>query len=875
MTGSHAPGAAPTRPPPLFEREVFLDDLRRLFLAATQGHGRVALVHGEAGIGKTALVRGFVQRHVKAPSRALFGACDALFTPRPLGPLHDIASHVGGALGTRLAGTAPREGIFGAVLEELRDPRGATVLVVEDVHWADEATLDLLKFVGRRIDRTRGLLVLTFRDEEAGPRHPVRFVLGDLPPESVLRLALPPLSEGAVAALAAAAGRRSDGLHAATGGNPFYVTEVLATDASGVPPTVRDAVLARAARLTPSARRVLELASAAPAPLARALIQEATPARLEDVEECLEAGVLVLAGDEVAFRHELARRAVLDSLPALERRRLHERLLRALLTRTPAAPAARLAHHAEGAGDAEAVLRFAVLAGDQATTVGAHREAAAHLDAALRHAARLPDEERARLLERRSYECYLTDQLAAALGAREEALGIWQALGSAEKAGGTLRWMSRLLWFLGRNAEARRHAEDAVVALEQLPPGRERAMAYSNRSQLHMLSGEVEEARDWGSRAIALARELGDQETEIHALNNVGTAELLAGIAAGQEKLEESLRLALAGGFQEHAARAFTNLASGNVAERRYEAGHRFLEDGIQYATDHDLDSWRLYMLAWRARFRLERGDWAGAAADATAVVEYHGASPVSLIPALAALGLVRARRGDPGAVAVLDRARELAWPTGEAQRIVPVAAARAERAWLSGDPATARTEAEAARAQAGSRSGWESGLIALWLWRGGAPAKTEGLPEPIALEMRGEWCAAAAAWEAIGCPYEAALARAEASDEVGLRAALAVLELLEAGPAVARVRARLQSLGLRVPRGPRRSTRESPAGLTAREQEVLRCLEDGLGNAAIADRLGVAQKTIDHHVSAVLGKLGVRSRGQAVAEARRRGLLP
>lgn len=245
----------------LLEREQYLSGLTLWLEAAVGGSGCIALVSGEAGIGKTSLLQEFSQRQRSA--RVLWGACDALFTPRPLAPLHDIARQTKGALLAALDSGATRDKIFGAALNELE--RGAASLVVfEDVHWADEATLDLLKFLGRRIQRTRTMLALTYRDDEVNARHPLRFVIGDFPRTSAHRVPLPPLSQPAAAQLARQAGRPLKDLYGITGGNPLFVTEALAGAADSVPVTVRDAVLTRAMRLSAVARDIAELVSVIP-----------------------------------------------------------------------------------------------------------------------------------------------------------------------------------------------------------------------------------------------------------------------------------------------------------------------------------------------------------------------------------------------------------------------------------------------------------------------------------------------------------------------------------------------------------------------------------------------------------------------------------
>jgi DNA-binding CsgD family transcriptional regulator len=861
----------------LLEREQFLEELEAIFSDVASGNGRFVLVCGEAGIGKTSLVEQFTKNRA-AEARVLWGACDSLFTPRPLGPLYDVAHQTRGLLLALLEEGAERASIFSAALDEMKQSARPSITVIEDVHWADEATLDLLKFLGRRINRISSMIVVTYRDDEVGASHPLRLVIGDLPHRSVVRLRLPTLSEAAVEQLAEREGRRSAAnLYEVTGGNPFFVTEALASRVAGVPVTVRDAVFARAARLSPAARAVLELVSVVPSRTETWLLDETISPDAAVLEECVGAGMLQYEAEAVAFRHELARLAIEDSITPARRKSLHHLVLKALLKRGPEAKLlARIVHHAAQAGDEAALLKYAPSAARQAAALNAHRESASHYHMALKFAGSLTPEERAELVECHSYECYLTDQTEEALRSRNEALTVWKQLGDKRRQGDNLRWMSRLTWFLGRTAEAESYSVEAVKILEGLPHGPELAMAYSNRSQLHMLADQTEQAVLWGARAIELAEKLGATETLVHALNNVGAAEMLADKDEGRIKLEESLRLALRDNLQEHAARAYTNLSAGAVRDKKYLLAMRYLDEGIAYTTEHDLNSWLLYMTAWRARACFERGDWDGAADDAGFVLGHHRVSAITKIPALAVLGHVRVRRGDPEAMRALDEARALAIETGELQRIAPVASARIEAAWLEGDLKQVMSEARSVLEKAQGRGdAWLNGEFAFWIWRAGEAVEThKKMAAPYALQINGDWKGAAHSWREIGCPYEEAVALSDGDEEARL-AALEIFERLGAGPAAERLRQSLRAKGVRgVPRGPRPSTRENPAGLTNRQMDVLALMAHGLSNAEIAARLFISPKTVDHHISAILAKLDARTRAEAAARALQSGLI-
>src|SRR5829696_1482968 len=743
----------------LLERARLLEELDGE-LAATAVGGRIALVAGEAGIGKSALVRRFTERQAAA-ARFLLGACDPLLTPRALGPLHDIARQTGGRLAGLLAAGGPREQLFDALLDELDQGTRPQVVVVEDAHWADEATMDLLVFLGRRIARTRALLLVTYRDDELTVDHPLRAVLGRLPPEAVRRLQLEPLSEAAVAELARRADRPAAGLRALTGGNPLLVTEVLAGDA-GVPLTVRDLVLARAGGLPAGAREVVRLVAVVPTRAELWLLERALGPPPAAVEAGVSAGLLAAGPEAVGFRHELLRQAVEGSLPALDRRELNRRVL-AVLAGAPGGPVdvARLVHHAREAGDAEAVLRYAPEAARQAAAVAAHREAVGHYQAALAAAGPLPAAARAELLEGYSVEAYLSGLSGEAVTARQAAVELREAAGDREQLGESLRWLSRLHWWDGSRQAAEAASARAIAVLEALPPGRQLAMAYSNQSQLDMLAARTEAAMGWAGRAIELARRLDDQETLTHALTSIGSARLYRGDPGGRAGLEQGFEVAVAAGLEDHAARALINLATTTAEVLDYRHARQDLDRALAFVQAHELAGYAQHLLGYRARVRLDQGDWAGAEQDARAALAEPVEGGVGVVDALVPLALLQARRGDPDAAATLQEATDRAFATSELQWLAPVAAARAEHAWLAGDDHRVAEEAASVLELAVQAAHpWFAGELACWLRLAGAPVSVPAvMAEPYRLLLAGDWRAAADAWQALGCPYHQALA--------------------------------------------------------------------------------------------------------------------
>ncbi|MDF2978301.1 MAG: LuxR family transcriptional regulator [Actinomycetospora sp.] len=820
----------------LLERDDALRALSEVLAGAAAGSGSVVLVSGEAGIGKTTLVRAFT-REVSDRARVLVGACDDLITPRTLGPLHDAAAAVPhGPLAAALR--RGRDEALEALGRELAAPGRPTVLVVEDVHWADEATLDAIRWVGRRVDGLPAVVVLTYRDGEV--ESPVlRRLLGELQGPAVHRVAPAPLSRAAVACWSGGTTLTTAELYAMTGGNPFYVSEVLAAGDGSVPATVVDAVLARVGRLEPPTQRHLEQLSVVPAgvglPLAR-----------------------VLLGDLEAVG---------------ERIRLNARVLAALLAQPDPDPA-RVVHHAAAAGDDAAVVAWASAAAERAVRAGAPQQAAGHHEQTLARAHLLTPADHARVAEAYAWTQYHGDRPAAGAEAAATAVRLREGIGEPEPLAVALASLSVLQWADRRIGEALASGERAVALLADRGDSVARVYATTFLGTLLVNLDREEEAIARLDEALAMAERLGAHDLDGIGRVFRGRSALQLGDPDGLADCDRGIALARAAADHQGVMIGYLNTVCGLWAVGRFDEVERYLDAGREYGRDREFRTLDLNREWFRHQLRLLRGDW-DRAEEGLRAMRGEGLDRFA-VPHLARIA---ARRGAPEAPDLLAEARPVSARAGNSFTTTATVLADLEQAW-------ARDGTDAAGAIAAARAflsdlrprGHERhrGEVLRWLHRLGEPAAAfPGCPEEFAAGLRGDRRAAADAFARLGAPYERALELAEDGDLAAIGEALEVFDRLGAVPAAARARRRLRSLGARsVPRGPQAVTRAHPVGLTGRQAEILGLLADGLTNAEIAERLVLSVRTVDHHVSAVLSKLGATSRQDAVTRAERLGAL-
>lgn len=843
---------------------------------ARAGRGGMVLVSGESGAGKTSFVEAFVDGWVK-DERVLWGACDPLPTPRPLGPIHDVAHRLATATQSVLAESEQSYDIFDAVYDDLRT--APSVLVLDDLQWADQGTIDLLRFALRRVSQTRSLIVGLLRDEEVGIGHPMRALLGDVArsPRAV-SLPIPPLGLEAVQMLAGDSGVDPGWLHEVTAGNAFFVCEMLehreASD-SDLPTTVRDAVLARTSNLNASAWDALNLLSCSPGAVPDRLLTD-LGVTLPALRALSDAGLIRRSPRGVAFRHDLCRMAISSVIPPGAGAGLHRRLLDAYES-TPLADPAVLTHHALGADDGERVRRAAYDAGVMAARTAAHTQAAEFFTIALDHGGAPTAAEEADLLELLAWEFYLIDRLDDAIDACRRAMRIRQELGESAAVSADHHSLAVYQWYNANRGLAETHAAEAVTVLDADTEDVDQLVrlghAFAMRGYLAGQASDLDRAVAFVSRADELARRTGDIEltTRVRLIQNYGV--VLTGDDSGRDEILAILR-AGPKHIDELYSGGWSNITYLDVEQRRLDVAAELLDVSIPLMLEHDLPICRVWQIGSRARLELMVGEWDDAAADADRVLEAPSAPLARTWPSLIRALVALRRRG--AGVDSLDDAWHLACGFGEPMRMLPVAAAVAEFAWLTGEPDDRISQCRELLIDSPTVGlEWSRGELAVWLRRVGESVDAAGVAEPYRLVLDGAFEAAADEFHRLSMPYDAALALLDSGDPALAARALDILDRLGADAVASKARRDLRAAGQSVvPARRRAATLANPAGLTARQVEVLRLLDDGLTNTELADRLFLSVKTVDHHVSAILAKLEVNKRRDAVRKARELGIL-
>ena len=647
-----------------------------------------------------------------------------------------------------------------------------SAVVIEDLHWADDAALDAIRYLARRFASTPSALVLTFRETGVDAGHPLRQLLGSLVGPAVHRVNLPPLSVHGVRRLGAASEEEAAEIHRVTEGNPFFVTEVLAAGGHDVPGTVRDVLLARLGGLSPPARRLVERLSVIPTRAERWLAEILTDGDPTALVEGERSGMLVGDSAWVAFRHELARRTIESSLTPSERLAADRTVMSALLHH-PGVEPSRLVHHAQRSGRTDVILEHGPAAAHEAIRLGAHRQAAEVLRFVLDRRDLLEPHDAIELTVQRAYSLYLVNQFDAALGA-QSAVAAAGASDDAVLLADALLVLARVVFFARGPMRAREAAARAVEILEpvhddaRLAAGlTELARAHSNLVTVSIVADPCERAETAARRAVAMAQRIGRPGIEAQALCYLGDARLARGDTRGYADQVRAIAIAGSDVRRETKVRSYVNAAHGAFRSARLDDAERMVGEGLRAAADFEFFAGQYRLRLTGAAVHAARGEWEHAIAELRELIATPGEPGVMAPVARSMLARLLARCGqteasDVIAAALADRA------VGDDPFIAgTLAVARVELGWLDGSLGDLTEEVQHALdgAAALGQLSVHAELCA-YLRRAGidVPAPADP-PGPWAPTLTGRWQEAAAAWTSLGDRYEAAVVLATAPD--------------------------------------------------------------------------------------------------------------
>ena len=850
----------------LLERDAELKTLAQLVDGLGSDGGKVVLIRGEAGIGKSSLVSEFA-RSRKQDCQVLYGACDDLSIPQPLCPFVDW-SRDEPTLVAPMDGT-DRLGVFQATLDLLARTDRPTILIMEDTHWADEATLDAIRYVGRRISRTNGLLLLTYRVGEVDFNHPLRGVIGDIPAQDVARIQLQGLSLGAVSTILAESGLDAADVLETTRGNPFLVTEMASAADDGVPASLHDSVMARVGKLSIASQEMLKLFSVIPEAIDTPVALSIVGVDEDRLDECEQRGLLECGPEIVEFRHDLIRRAVESSMTTAERMAKNRMALEVLPKDTHPC---LLVHCAAAVDDIDTLIDVAPRSARWAVSMGSCKQAAEDFHQIGPYLDRYRLEDLGPLLDEWASLEFVIDDIPQALRLNGLARDHYRRIGDRGRESQALARAAHCHEMAGQRRRAEALARESLEVLGDDPEGSDLARALEVNAYLQMMTSNVAAVPGLVDRILEAGGPDIDDTLLVRSLSHRGMAANIASYPDGRASLDEARDRAEIGGNWYEECRALLMHAWAATEFRDLDIAIDYAQRAVDSAVRHDIPSLEASSKAILARAFELRGRWDEAADIARDLVE---AAVISQMVSTPVLGVIEARRGRASAAAVLAQAREMASIADEFQRLAPAAIASAEYSWISGDEVVATEELLALMA-AGLELGltWSSGALALWLWESGSlPEVPAGIAEPYRRLIAGDSDGAATILEARGMPYERAIALMH-GDEADQLAALESLETLGATAVAAKHRKALRVRGISAPRGKSGVTRTHVAGLTARQAEVLQLLGEDLSNIEIADRLFISPRTAENHVSAVFDKLDVSSREEAVARARADGIV-
>ena len=844
--------------------------LEAAIATAESSAGSGVAVTGDAGTGKSVLLDAAV---AGTTIRVLRAGCDPLRTPRPLGPFRDIADQAG--LGELLHDDAGLSRVYEDVYDALRSE--PTVLVIEDVHWIDAASVDVLRFLARRIETLPLCLLVSCRDRELDDVHPVRALLGDIARiDTFTRVPLQSFSLDAVKVLIGDTALDPEKVHVLTGGNPFFVTEIAKEPERPMPVSVRDAVLDHAAVVAPEDFEALQLVAAAPDRVNHRLLP-ALGIDLPTLRRLDASGLLRSTDDGLEFRHELARLAVQSTIPPAGRAPLHTRLLQAHEELDFQDPAI-MTHHAVDAGDDARVVRYASAAAEQAISAGSHTDAAAFLQTAIEHHPEGRDAERAALLQKLGVEQYMTSRLTEGIATIRSSFPLWRKVGDLAGLAAAHDTCAVLEYYNAHRLDAETHAERAAEMADESGARVEFGKAKATRAFLAYQRNEFDFALACCNEADQVA--LMEENPALGMRSGLfrSVVEFARGDINARAQVATTIEEAREQSLDELASVGYSNLAYHDVEQRRLRSAAHVLEESLPFADERDIVICRHWQTGVRSRLHLYQGRWDAALEDSVEVLSRLGMPLCTLWPLLVSV-LVPLRRGDVhSSDETLDIAWQLAESLDEPVRRLPLMSALAERAWMTGtedDRVSTLAVEEMKRLQSMPGASWAVGELAVWFQRLDLLEETPSdIAEPHRLTLEGRHEDAARWWHDAGDPFQEALSWGDSADPEHQVHGVTLLETLGATGTADRRRMQLRTDGVdNVPSRPRASTRANPFGLTNRQLEVARLLARSMTNAEIATRLYISPKTADHHVSAVLMRMGLPNRRAVIVQAEELGL--
>ncbi|MEM8508645.1 MAG: LuxR C-terminal-related transcriptional regulator [Bacteroidota bacterium] len=847
----------------LHERDHIIQILNNS-LRQSNETGQIVLLSGHPGMGKTSVVKKFLNAlPISLPSYV--GYCDALFTPRPLGPLQDIL--VSEHKDTYVLKENQRDSMFMSLFNMVKE---RSVLVFEDVHWADNGTLDFIKFLSRRLQFTKCLLILTFRPDEI--KETSILGISHNTGHRIHRVQLQPLSKDIVLALSQEKGIDGSHVFALTNGNPFYTFEYLNNPSDGIPESINNLIVSRLAVLETKEQEALSVIALFPNPVALPIVTKLVEHWDSVLINPTEYGFISIEGNLLRFRHEIVRLVIASSVSAIKKIVLHSGILE-ILKEEDTADISELIHHARGAKKFSLVAELAPTAARRASQLGVHKEAAFLFKAAIECTEQLPNKEWGRLLEEYSFECYLTNNLQEAINFRYKALEHIERTSKNDISGIGINycWLSRLYWYQADSANAFKFGELAVKSLGECPNQNYAAQTFSNYGQLYMLKGDFVQAIHWNTKAYDIAKSLNNLDIQSHSLTNLGSIRIRTKktVEEGYANLELAEKLAIEAQNHDHLARIYTTLLCDKVIKRKDPS--QIMEKTLDFCMKHQVESYYHYNLAWRSYYLFQKGEWQESLTISEQLLGVSNQARVNTLVAVISKSRILMRQGNADVKELLIQIAKIAEKTEEALRMVPIAIAMLEFEWLFDFTFEDRNIIFSAIEQLSKGYGVEtySGELAFWCSSHGMIHTLKTDPSDgfnFLIEKDKE--RSIAYWTSNDFPYELALSYCLGDDD-DIREGLHILDKLQAVQTKKRIREYLKNSGRQsVPKGIRRSTRSNPLHLTNREMDVLSQVSKGLSNSEIASTLFISSKTVDNHVSSILMKMEVNARQKAVIKA-------